>query len=90
MSAEICFSACGGAILSDVGALGLREARDLAHFYAREAEAAGASPWVRRCAERADALERAIAAASSWRRAAGWADPEAADRPRERMTPSGR
>ncbi|MGH6991967.1 MAG: hypothetical protein ACRED8_10590 [Caulobacteraceae bacterium] len=87
MSAETCFSACGGAILSDAGALSLREARALAGFYAREAEAAGASAWVERCAGRAKALERAIAVASSWRKAAGWADPEAADR---RMTPPGR
>jgi hypothetical protein len=74
------FRAIGGAVVSDHGAIALDEARSLAAFYASEAGAlhTGAG-WRRLAAERAQALALAAAAAEGWRRAAGWADPEAAD-----------
>jgi hypothetical protein len=74
------FRAVGGAIVSDHGAMALAEVRSLAVFYASVAKSpfAGAT-WRRLADERARALERAATDAERWRRAAGWADPEAAD-----------
>ena len=74
------FRAIGGAVVSDHGGIALNEARSLADFYASEAGSGAASAvWRRVAAERAEALALAAAAAEGWRRAAGWADPEAAD-----------
>ena len=74
------FRAVGGAIICDHGPLTLADARSLAEFYRREQ--AGLGPGTRLavlCAERARALAGAVHEARLWRRAAGWADPEAAD-----------
>jgi hypothetical protein len=74
------FRAIGGAIISDHGPITLAEAWALAAFYAAEATAPlNGAIWRRLAAERARALEFAGAEAQRWRRAAGWADPEAAD-----------
>lgn len=71
--------AIGGAVLVDHGVIPLAEARALAAFYAREAETGGGG-WSQHCLARAEAMEAAVAQAALWRRAAGWADPDAADR----------
>jgi len=71
--------AIGGAVVADHGAISIAEARALAAFYALEAEAGGGG-WPQRCLVRAEAMEAAVARAALWRRAAGWADPDAADR----------
>ncbi|HEY2480767.1 MAG TPA: hypothetical protein VGI30_01050 [Caulobacteraceae bacterium] len=74
------FRAVGGAVLSDHGVIALAEVRALVAFYAAEAASAvNGAVWRRQAAERARALELAVAGAESWRRAAGWADPGAAD-----------
>jgi hypothetical protein len=74
------FRAIGGAVVSDHGAMALAEARTLATFYAFEANSPfTGAVWRRMADERARALERAATDAERWRRAAGWADPEAAD-----------
>jgi hypothetical protein len=72
------FRHIGGAVIADHGRVTLAQARALALFYAWEAgsETRGASG---ECRRRAHALERAVAGASSWRRAAGWKDPDLAD-----------
>ncbi|HEY5105304.1 MAG TPA: hypothetical protein VII73_00885 [Caulobacteraceae bacterium] len=73
----------GGAILTDHGPIGLGQARDLAAFYRREASfsaASNAPMAAQTCMARAVALGVAAHAAAAWRRAAGWGDPEQADR----------
>jgi hypothetical protein len=78
------FRAIGGAVVADHGPLSLAEARALARFYASEAghwrdlDGRAASD---ACARRAGTLRDAVTAAEMWRRAAGWADPDAADDP---------
>jgi hypothetical protein len=69
--------AAGGAILSDIGPMGLAAARDLARFYQHEAALGGRHAGA--CRERASALHAACLAAERWRRAAGWTQPERAD-----------
>jgi hypothetical protein len=72
----------GGAVVADHGQVPLAAARDLVRFYAQEAEAclaAGAETMARLCAHRALALGAAVDAATLWRRAAGWRDPDGAD-----------
>jgi hypothetical protein len=81
---DAAFVHVGGAVVSDHGAISLAAARALAVFYAREARAclAGDAPLAARlCARRALALDRAARDAALWRRAAGWRDPDKADRP---------
>ncbi len=76
------FRHIGGMVLADHGPLTLVAADDLAKFYQSEAQR-----WLtpknrltpRICEQRAVALLEAAEAARRWRRAAGWADPEAAD-----------
>jgi len=77
------FGHVGGSVFADHGALSLTQARTLVVFYAREAEASmarGEAAAARLCARRALALHAAAEGAALWRRAAGWRDPEAADR----------
>ena len=77
------FQPIGGAVISDHGPIPLGAARDLARFYASEAlhwRARGVAEAFDACARRAIVLSEAVAAAERWRRAAGWADPDAADR----------
>jgi hypothetical protein len=72
----------GGHIMTDHGPLSLAAARGLAAFYRQESKAcraAGAVAWETSCENRAEDLERAVAEAALWRRAAGWGDPDAAD-----------
>jgi hypothetical protein len=72
----------GGAVVSDLGPLPLAAARDLAGFYGLEAVRAaelGQRRSAAACARRALALHDAAEEARRWRRAAGWAKPEAAD-----------
>lgn len=67
-------------MVADHGRVTLTVARALAFFYAREAGLE--TPEVsRECRRRAHALEGAVIAASTWRRAAGWNDPDLADHP---------
>jgi hypothetical protein len=74
------FRHIGGAVIADHGRVTLAAARALAFFYTREA--GSQTPGVSgECRRRAQALEGAVAAASTWRRAAGWSDPDLADRP---------
>ncbi|MGH7022248.1 MAG: hypothetical protein ACREEB_01510 [Caulobacteraceae bacterium] len=75
---EAPYRAIGGMVVADHGPIALRQARDLAASYARDANGGGG--WSARCAARAEALAMAINDASNWRRAAGWADPDEADR----------
>ena len=71
----------GGAVVADHGHVTLAAARALALFYA--GEAGFETPEVSsECRRRAHALAGAITAASTWRRAAGWNDPDLADHPR--------
>jgi len=73
----------GGALLSDHGPIGLTQARTLIRFYGREAldlAAAGDMATASMCARRALRLHAAMKLAERWRRAGGWADPDAADR----------
>jgi hypothetical protein len=73
----------GGVVVTDYGRVALSQARALALFYIAEA---GMLTHERshECWRRGRALENAVAAASAWRRAAGWADPDCADQPRSR------
>jgi hypothetical protein len=74
----------GGAVVADHGPMRLAMARDLAGFYQSEGHrcrAAGARAPALVCAERSAALAEAVVQAEAWRRAAGWADPNDADRP---------
>jgi hypothetical protein len=76
------FSHIGGSVIADHGPVALVASRALARFYEAEARIAaggGAHRWAERCARRALALAAAARAAARWRRAAGWADPDAAD-----------
>lgn len=78
------YRSIGGAVIADHGPIPLAQARRLATFYAIEAlhwrEAC--APCARdACAHRAEALREAVRSAETWRRAAGWADPDAADDP---------
>ncbi len=76
------FRNIGGMVTADHGALSLAAARSLTAFYLREAagsiEAQDLAA-TRLCATRALALFEAVRAATDWRRAAGWSDPDAAD-----------
>jgi hypothetical protein len=65
-------------VIADHGCVSLAQARLLAVFYACEAGSETREP-SGECLRRAHALESAVAAASSWRRAAGWRDPDLAD-----------
>ncbi len=76
------FRHIGGALIADHGPLTLAQARGLAAFYREEAAQAaerGSPEGVRVCQRRAVALAESIRAAETWRRAAGWRDPDAAD-----------
>ena len=76
------FAHIGGTVIADHGAIALASSRRLAGFYAAEArlaQGAGARRWGDLCAGRALALGAAADAAALWRRAAGWAEPDAAD-----------
>ena len=76
------FRAIGGVVFADHGPIPLAAARDLAAFYASEAlrwRDVGSRDAFDACARRAAALQNAVAAAGRWRRAAGWADLDAAD-----------
>jgi hypothetical protein len=78
------FRAIGGAVVADHGPIPLAAARRLSLFYATEAlhcRRQGHRDGAAVCASRAKALREAVAAAEVWRRAAGWADPDAADAP---------
>jgi hypothetical protein len=82
------FAHIGGDVIADHGPIALVQARDLVALYAVEAQAAadaGAARWASRCRGRALSLAAAAEAAVRWRRAAGWADPEAADEGRAPM-----
>ena len=73
----------GGALIADHGRMSLAQARDLVAFYRRQSadEARQGRPVMAGiCEQRAHTLETLAAAASRWRRAAGWADPDLADR----------
>jgi hypothetical protein len=73
----------GGMVMADHGPLSLSAARALEAFYRAEAghrRALGDQATSEGCMIRAAALSRAATAAEAWRRAAGWADAEAADR----------
>jgi hypothetical protein len=78
------YRSIGGAVIADHGPIPLAHARRLAAFYAsealhwrgRDALTAGDA-----CARRAAVLRQAVRAAETWRRAAGWTDPDAADGP---------
>ena len=81
---DAAFAHVGGAVVSDHGPIPLAAARALAAFYAREAHACVAQDAqfaAGLCARRALALDRAAQDAARWRRAAGWRDPDKADRP---------
>ncbi len=75
------FRHIGGAIVADHGAVALTSARALSKLYQ---ERAAAEIFLGRTDDqlkaRARSLDGAIAQAVIWRRAAGWTDPEAADR----------
>jgi hypothetical protein len=71
------FRSIGGAVIADHGSIPLAEARRLARFYASEA-----LHWrCDTCGRRAHALREAVLATETWRGAAGWSDPDAADAP---------
>jgi hypothetical protein len=72
------FRAIGGMVVADHGPIRLTEAHALAAAYAREAATAG-DAWQAITLGRAEALATAVRDATDWRRAAGWADPDAAD-----------
>lgn len=77
------FRSIGGTVIADHGPIPLVAARNLAQFYASEAlhwRGLGSQRAFEACVRRADVLRDAVAAAETWRRAAGWADPDAADR----------
>ena len=77
------FRSIGGTVLADHGPIPLGAARNLARFYASEAlhwRGLGSQGAFEACVRRADVLRDAVAAAETWRRAAGWGDPDAADR----------
>jgi len=75
------FRHIGGAVIADHGPIPLAAARDLARFYAIEAQAAAASSsgFADLCQTRATVLDAAVRDAARWRRAAGWRDPDEAD-----------
>lgn len=73
------FAHIGGAVIADHGPVALAEAGDLVVFYAAEALRVADGRWARICRRRAQALHDAAEEAALWRRAAGWADPRAAD-----------
>jgi len=73
----------GGMVMADHGPLTLTAVRALEAFYRAEARyrrALDDPATSQGCAFRADVLAEAATAAEAWRRAAGWTDPEAADR----------
>ena len=65
-------------VTADHGPIRLIEARGLAAAYAREAAMEG-GVWRAIALSRAEVLDRAAREATDWRRAAGWAEPDAAD-----------
>ena len=72
----------GGALMTDHGRITLAAARGLAAFYAQEVLAniaLGAPHAAHECGIRSRTLVDVVAAATAWRRAAGWADPDMAD-----------
>lgn len=78
-----CFHHVGGAVIGDLGAVSLAVARDLVRFYGREAlhcRAMGERAAAVLCARRALDLHLAVNKARRWRSAAGWRDPDDADR----------
>jgi hypothetical protein len=79
---DIPFRHIGGAVVADHGGLTLTSARGLARFYRSESDhwsASGAADLALACMRRSTALLDAVARAETWRRAAGWVDPEDAD-----------
>lgn len=76
------FRSVGGAVIADHGPISLKTARRLARFYASEAlhwRGLDSQEAFEACERRAGALRKAVAETETWRRAAGWADPDAAD-----------
>ncbi|MDQ2859595.1 MAG: hypothetical protein M3T55_02485 [Pseudomonadota bacterium] len=76
------FAHIGGTVIADHGPVALTASGGLRDFYAIEAclaEGAGVRRWAELCARRALTLAAVADAAALWRRAAGWADPAAAD-----------
>ena len=76
------FRPIGGQVIAYHGPIPLAQARDLAGFYALEADhcaAAGALIAARTCSARAARLHEAVRETETWRRAAGWTNPDAAD-----------
>lgn len=76
------FRAIGGAVVADHGPVPLALARRLGQFYASEAlhwRSQDSRDAAEACGRRANVLREAVAATETWRRAAGWADPDAAD-----------
>lgn len=77
------FRAIGGMVIADHGPLALAEARRLVAFYLLEgAHNLGSEHHgvAEACAARSVTLREAITSAEEWRRAAGWAEPDLADR----------
>jgi hypothetical protein len=85
------FRAIGGAVISDHGPIPLAQARELARVYASEARRwrAQGHPAFAACTHRAAVLRDAVASAETWRRAAGWTNPDAADAWLTRVDPAG-
>jgi hypothetical protein len=77
----------GGAVIADHGPISLAAARNMAQFYAGQSlehGARGALRAAQECEARSRSLSEAVGAAISWRRAAGWTDPDMADQSRAR------
>jgi hypothetical protein len=77
------FAHIGGSVIADHGPVSLAVARALAETYRREGihEAKnGRAVAALVCADRAQSLAVAVTAATQWRQAAGWGDPDSADR----------
>jgi len=82
MSRVATYVSIGGMVTSDVGPMSLMSALAAAEFYRIEAEhcrGAGGDKMAKTCADRAEAILKAAQAASAWRRAGGWSDPNDAD-----------
>jgi hypothetical protein len=74
------FRHIGGAVIADHGSLTLSAARALAALYLHEAGLDPQAAAAEQCHHRAQSLIEAVTAAATWRRAAGWANPDMADR----------
>jgi hypothetical protein len=75
-------------VVSDHGPLTLAKARGLAAFYRGEGvRGPRRREWQAICHTRVVVLLDAVAAAEDWRRAAGWTDPDTADRVTEVRNP---